>query len=42
MTANDNKSYLPCLNKLVDDQYTNAYHHFIKQKLINADYSALI
>ena len=40
MTANDNKSYLPYLNKLVD-QYNNTYHHSINKKLINADYSAL-
>ena len=39
MTANDNKSYLPYLNKLVD-QYNNTYHHSINEKLINADYSA--
>ena len=39
MTANDNNSYLPCLNKLVD-QYNNTYHSIIK-KPINADYSAL-
>ena len=40
MTANDNKSYLPYLNKLVD-QYNNTYHHSINKKPINADYSAL-
>ena len=40
MTANDNKSYLPYLNKLVD-QYNNTYHHFINKKSINHDYSAL-
>ena len=40
MTANDNKSYLPCLNKLVD-QYNNTYHHYINKKRINADYSVL-
>ena len=28
MTANDNKSFLPDLNKLVD-QYNNTYHHSI-------------
>ena len=28
MTANDNKSYLSYLNKLVD-QYNNTYHHSI-------------
>ena len=40
MTANDSKSYLPYLNKLVD-QYNNTYHHFINKKPINADYSVL-
>ena len=40
MTANDSKSYLPYLNKLVD-QYSNTYHHSIGKKPINADYSAL-
>ena len=39
MTANDNKSYLPYLNKLVD-QYNKTYHHFVHKKLLNADYSA--
>ena len=38
MTANDNKSYLPYLNKLVD-QYSNTYHHSINKKPINTDYS---
>ena len=41
MTANDSKSDLPYLNKLVD-QYNNTYHHSIKKIPINADYSALI
>ena len=40
MTANDNKSYLPYLNKLVD-HYNNTYHHSINKNPINADYSAL-
>ena len=40
MTASDSKSYLPHLNKLVD-QYNNAYHYSISKKPINADYSAL-
>ena len=40
MTANDSKSYLPYLNKLVD-QYSNTYHHSINKRPINADYSAL-
>ena len=39
MTANGNKSYLPYLNKLID-QYNNTYHHSINIKPINADYSA--
>ena len=39
MAANDNKSYLSYLNKLVD-QYNNSYHHSVK-KAINADYSFL-
>ena len=40
MTANDNKSCLPYLNKSVD-QYNNIYHHSINKKPIDADYSAL-
>ena len=40
MTNNDSKSYLPDLNKLVD-QYNNTYHQPIKKKPINTDYSAL-
>ena len=40
MTANDRKSYLPYLNKLVD-QYNNTYYHSINKKPINADYSTL-
>ena len=40
MTANDNKSCLPYLNKSVD-QYNNTYHHSINKKPIDADYSAL-
>ena len=40
MTANDSKSYLSYLNKLVD-QYNNAYHPSINKKSINADYSTL-
>ena len=40
MTANDRKSYLPYLNKLVD-QYCNTYTHSINKKRINADYSDL-
>ena len=40
MTANDNSSYLPHLNKLLD-QYNNTYHHYTNKKPINANYSAL-
>ena len=40
MTANRSKSYLPYLNKFVD-QYNNTYHHSINKKPISADYSAL-
>ena len=40
MTAIDSKSYLPYLNKLVD-QYNNTYHHSINKKPVNAGYSAL-
>ena len=40
MTANDSKSYLPYLNKLLDE-YNNTYHHSINKNLIYADYSAL-
>ena len=40
MTANNSKSYLPCLNKLVD-HYNKTYHHSIGKKPINVDYSAL-
>ena len=36
MRANDSKSYLPYLNKIVD-QYSNTYHHSVIKKLINAD-----
>ena len=39
ITASDNKSYLPYLNKL-EDQYNNTYHHSINKKPFNADYSA--
>ena len=39
LTANDRKSYLPYLNKLVD-QYNNTYHRSIKKNPINADNSA--
>ena len=31
MTANDSKSSLPYLNKIVD-QYNNTYHHSINKK----------
>ena len=40
MTANDSKSYLSYLNKLVD-QYNNTYHHSINKKPIKADYPTL-
>ena len=40
MTANDTKSYLSYLNKLVD-QYNNTYYHSIGKKPISVDYSAL-
>ena len=40
MTANNSKSYLPYLNKLVD-KYNNTYHSSINKKSINPDYSAL-
>ena len=40
MTANKSKSYLPYLNKLVD-QHNNTYHHSINKSPINADYSGL-
>ena len=40
MKANDSKSDLAYLNKLVD-QYNNTYHHSIGKKAINVDYSAL-
>ena len=39
MTANDSKSYLIYLNKLVR-QYNNTYHHSVYKKPINANYSA--
>ena len=40
MTANDSKSYLAYLNKLVD-KYNNNYFHSINKKPINDDYSVL-
>ena len=39
MTANDSRSYLPYLNKLVD-QYSNTYLHSVNKKAINTDCSA--
>ena len=33
MTPNDSQSYLPYLNKLLD-QYNNTYHHCIKKNLL--------
>ena len=40
MTANNSKSYLASLKKLVN-HYNKTYHHSIAKKYINADYSAL-
>ena len=40
LTANDTKSYLGYLNKLVDQCY-NTYHHSISKKAVDTDYSAL-
>ena len=40
MTANDSKSYLSYLNKLVD-QSNNTYHHSVSKKPINTNYSAV-
>ena len=40
MAANDSKSYLSDLNKLID-QYNNTYHYSINKRPINPDYSAL-
>ena len=40
MTANDSKSHLPYLNKLVN-QYNNTYHHSIGKRIVSADYSSL-
>ena len=40
MTANDNKSYLGYLNKLVD-KYNNNCHRSVGKKPIDADYSTL-
>ena len=40
MTANDNKSYLSCFNKLVD-QYSNTYDYSVNKKPVNTDYFAL-
>ena len=40
MTANDSKSYLSYLNKLVD-QYNNTFNHSFNKEPINADYSTL-
>ena len=36
MTANDSKSYLRYLNRLVD-QYNKTFHHSVNKKLVNAD-----
>ena len=40
MTANDSKSYLTYLNKLIV-QYNFTYHHSISKKPISDDYSDL-
>ena len=40
MTADDSKSCLSYLNKLVD-QYNNTYHHVIGKKCFNIHYSPL-
>ena len=40
MTANDRKSYLSYLSKLVD-RYNNTYDHSINKETIDADSSAL-
>ena len=40
MTANDSKSYLPYLNKLVD-QHINTCRHSINKKPSNVDYCTL-
>ena len=40
MAANDSKSYLSYLNKLIDE-YNNTYHHSINKKPNNVYYSAL-
>ena len=40
MTANDSKSYLHYLNKLVA-KYNDSYHNSINKKLIDACYSAV-
>ena len=40
MTANDSKSCLSYLNKLVD-QHNNTYHHSIGKKPNNVDYYVL-
>ena len=40
MTANDSKSYLSYLNKLIDE-YNNSYHRSIGKKPIGINYSAL-
>ena len=40
MTANDSKSYLRYLNKLVDE-HNNSYHRSNGKKPIEADYSVL-
>ena len=41
MTANNSKSYLGYLNKLVDEYNNTYYHRSIGKNPIHADYSAL-
>ena len=40
MTANDSKSYLGYLNKLVDE-YNNTYHYSIVRKPVESNFFAL-
>ena len=40
MTFHNQKPYLGCLNRLVDE-CNKTYHHHIGKKPIDADYSAL-
>ena len=40
MTANNKKSYLGCLNKLLD-KYNNTCHRTVGKKPVDVDYCAL-